>query len=87
MPGSPHKQKLNNPSVRSERWLIDRLGLPALLDGVTTPGERRDRIARAIADRDLEAAVVGRNPAGKVETFGELFERLYGPRRAAEGEG
>ena len=46
-----------------------------------TPTTREDRIhdARAqIIALGLECVILGRGPAGQVETYGQAFERVYG---------
>jgi hypothetical protein len=35
-------------------------------------------VREAIRAARLEDAIAGKNPAGKAETFGDLFRRVYG---------
>lgn len=46
--------------------------------GVSDPATRRERIRAAILEGGLEYAILGRNLAGKPETYAAAFERLYG---------
>jgi hypothetical protein len=45
--------------------------------GVTDPDIRRERIRAAILAAKCEQTIMGKNPAGKVETYAQLFERHF----------
>ncbi len=65
--------------LRHEIWLAQRLerhGV-AVLAGITTSNDRRERIRTAILEHCLSAVIAG-SRARKPETYAQLFERLYG---------
>ena len=64
----------------AEAFIVRRLADHGrqVFTGVTDPAIRRERIRQAILDGKLEAAIIGKNAAGKAETYSQLFERLYG---------
>lgn len=39
---------------------------------------RKERIRQAIIDAEFNFSIIGRNPAGKSETYSQCFERFYG---------
>ena len=55
-----------------------------ILEGTTDPAIRRERIRAAIVGCHLAETPFGRNAAGQVENYAEVFERAYGsPLEAA----
>lgn len=65
-----------------ELWLVKRLGQhgSAILEGVTTPEDRRARIRNSIISHGLAAVIVGRGKDRQPQTYAQAFERLYGER-------
>jgi hypothetical protein len=70
---------------RGETWLLRRLNQVTrqdiwkrVNDGVTDQAVRRDRLAAFILEHGLEIAIAGKNQKGAVETFGDVFARIYG---------
>lgn len=63
-----------------ENWLLTRLNAPQLFNDppCLTAEYRQARVRALIVTRDLEWAIAGKSPAGKTETWGDLFERVYG---------
>ena len=49
----------------------------AIYAGVTDPEVRKQRIRAAIVNNNLDRAVVGKNLAGKTETWTDLFKRVF----------
>ena len=63
----------------AETWLAHRLGdFGHVFQGVTDSALRRQRIREAILEGGLDQVVCGKNPTGKTETFGQVYERLFG---------
>ncbi len=64
----------------SETYLAKRLKEHGVLVfiGVTDPAIRKERFRTAIIDGGKDCVIVGRNLAGKVETYEQLFARIYG---------
>jgi hypothetical protein len=63
----------------AETFLAKRLkdhGM-AVFIGATNPMIRKDRFRKAIVAARLDAVIVGKNTAGKTETYAQLFERIY----------
>lgn len=48
-----------------------------IFTGVTDSTERKERIRKAIIDCGLDVIVIGRNGAGKTETYADAFARFY----------
>jgi tRNA U34 5-carboxymethylaminomethyl modifying GTPase MnmE/TrmE len=48
-----------------------------IFTGMTDASTRQERFRAAILEAGLEFAIVGRNAAGKTETYTQVFERLY----------
>jgi hypothetical protein len=48
-----------------------------IFEGVTDSAERKERIRNAIIDCELDSTVIGRNAAGKPETYADAFARFY----------
>jgi hypothetical protein len=46
--------------------------------GVTDPAIRKERFRKAILEGGKDCVIVGRNTAGKVENYSQLFQRIYG---------
>ena len=61
----------------TEQWIIRRLGVPCLLDGVTTIDDRRERVRNLLLDRHLEPAIHETTKTPAV-TWGEVFIQAYG---------
>lgn len=64
-------------TLDGEMFLVRRLNNRAVFVGLTDPPIRRERARKAIIEAGLDCTIVGRNAAGKVERYGELFERIY----------
>lgn len=65
-------------SVVAELWIAYQLALPlSWAAGVTTRGQRCDRIRAEILGRNLADRAAGRRVNGSTETWAELFERVY----------
>lgn len=62
-----------------ELWLVKRLKELGrhIHDGITDADERRERIRYAILEGKLDCTIIGKNTAGKTETFAKAFERFY----------
>lgn len=64
----------------AEKWFAKRLtehGV-TILSGAPDLATRKERIRSAILGCYLEQTIIGRNQAGKAETYAQSFERLYG---------
>lgn len=62
-----------------EIWLARRLGqFGHVFAGVTDPALRKQRIREAIREGNHDHNIAGRRADGKIETFAEVFNRLYG---------
>lgn len=48
-----------------------------IFEGDTTAQARRERFRSAIINHGLDMTIVGRNAAGKCETYAALFERIF----------
>lgn len=48
-----------------------------IFEGDTTAQARRERFRSAIVNHGLDCVIVGRNKAGKPETYADLFERIF----------
>jgi len=63
----------------AESYLARRLkehGAPVFI-GVTDTNIRKERLRKAIIDGKHDCTIVGRNLAGKAETYAQLFERIF----------
>jgi hypothetical protein len=62
-----------------EHYIVRRLHEHGadIYSGVTDPEIRKARIRAAIVNNRLEYAVVGKNLAGKTETWADLFKRVF----------
>jgi hypothetical protein len=49
-----------------------------VFEGATDPQLRKERIRQAIIESRMDCTVIGRNAAGKPETYAQLFERHFG---------
>jgi hypothetical protein len=66
------------PDASQERFLEARLlDWKILFCWVSDAAERKQRFRRAIIDGFIDQAIIGRNLAGKAETYAEIFERIY----------
>lgn len=66
-------------TVRHEAWMARKLELPlSWAAGVTTAEQRKERIRAAIREQGREYAIAGKRPGQPAETWGALFERVYG---------
>jgi hypothetical protein len=66
-------------TTQAESYIVKRLrDHGAHIYAVSDQFPLKERIRRAILDSKLDCIVIGRNLAGKVETYAQLFERLYG---------
>ena len=76
-PGSPCTAFLDQ--LDAELWLARRLGERGarIFDGDRTPEQRRDLFRAAILDNGLASKPCGRK-AGRPQTFGAVFARLFG---------
>jgi hypothetical protein len=45
--------------------------------GLSDPTIRKDRIRQAILDAHMDCTIIGKNAAGKPETYAICFERLF----------
>jgi hypothetical protein len=63
--------------VNFEAWAERRLDVH-LFKGDTTPDVRRERLRRVILDRGLAATAVTAKKGA--ESWGQIFERMYGLR-------
>lgn len=63
----------------AEAYLARRLGEHGtrVFTGVTDAQIRKDRFRAAIIDGGHSCTIIGRNLAGKVETYAQLFERMF----------
>jgi hypothetical protein len=64
----------------AETFIASRLrdhGMGIFL-GTTDSAVRKERTRQAIIAGKLDCTIVGRNTAGKAETYAALFERIYG---------
>lgn len=70
----------------AEEWLARRCDdfgrrvngvYAAVFSGVTDTATRKARMREAITERGLAEAICGKR-GGKVETFGETYQRIYG---------
>lgn len=66
------------PAPYVEAWLVQRLKVPLMFQGVTTAEQRRERVRAHIVEHQLELSIAGGNVQGKAETWSALFERIYG---------
>lgn len=87
----PHKPAKSSREVRNHKlfarldadlFLANQLfrhGLSArVLEGITAPAERRERLRREILAADLDATLVrGAERGSAPETLAQAFERLY----------
>lgn len=64
----------------AELYLVGRLKQHGahVFDGDTTTATRKERIRAAILEHGLDCTIVGRNKAGKTDTYRACYERLYG---------
>ena len=71
-----------------EAFIVRRLGEHGseVYAGITDRDTRRERIRAAIIDGKHEAAIIGKTPAGKAETYAACFERFYGQPLGAKCE-
>jgi hypothetical protein len=77
-------------SFDAETYLVRRLKEHghAIFTGVSDPEIRRERIRTAILDAGLDCTLVGKNLAGKTETYADLFGRIYAePLHAKQPKG
>lgn len=66
------------PTEAEERWLARRLGLQLWFNvGLSRLESRRERIREHVLEQGLADQRAG-SRGGQPETFGHLFERLYG---------
>lgn len=65
------------PTPLEEAWIANRLEAPHLFLGVTTADIRKQRVRARIAELGAAELVAGKRD-GQLETFRELFARLYG---------
>lgn len=67
------------PQLDAEAFIVKRLKDHGaqIFQGVTDSAERRQRIRKAIIDAGLDRTIVGRNSAGKTETYSQTFERAF----------
>ncbi len=70
---------------RGEAWMLRRLHQITKVDlwgrinaGVTDQATRRDRIADFILEHRLGGVIAGKNQQGVVESFEDVFARIYG---------
>lgn len=80
MSRKPERESLTSVrQLQAELWLAKRLGSlgAEIHEGVTTAEERRERMRQLILRERLENRDAGRK-RGRVETFADLFARLYG---------
>lgn len=70
----------SSKQLDAELWFVGRLRdhLAQIFTGDTDPATRRERLRRAIVNAELESVILGKNAAGKSETYADAFERLYG---------
>lgn len=63
----------------AETFLARRLGEHGarVFLGLTDQANRKDRFRAAINEHGLDAVIVGRNLAGKTETYEQLFQRIF----------
>jgi len=61
-----------------ERRLAEECGRGFVFDGITDREIRKRRIREAIVARNLGGTIMGKNAAGKDETFARAFERHFG---------
>ena len=74
---TPKSETARFPTLDEEAWLANRLGDRTLFAGTTTPETRRERMRQRIIGDGRQEDVAGRRN-GVEETYGALFERLYG---------
>jgi len=66
-------------TTQAESYIVKRLrDHGAFIYPVSDAFPLKERIRRSILDSKLDCIVIGRNLGGKVETYAQLFERLYG---------
>lgn len=66
------------PHVSQERWLERRLHEHRVpFCWITDADARRERFRAAIIAGFVDQAIVGKNLAGKAETYAQLFERIF----------
>lgn len=58
-----------------ERELAERCGIADIYAGDTSTDARRERVRKAVLERD--PAIAWRGPTGKPETYAEAFARVY----------
>lgn len=68
----------DGPTIATEVWISRRLRRFDLFAGVTDPDQRRELVRAAILGGRMGMAVAGKRAGKKVETWGELFQRVYG---------
>jgi hypothetical protein len=68
----------DGPTIATEVWISRRLRRFDLFAGVTDPDQRRELVRAAILGGRTGMAVAGKRAGKKVETWGELFQRVYG---------
>lgn len=49
-----------------------------VFEGTTDPALRKARIRQAIIDSAMDCTIIGKNAAGKPETYQQAFERHFG---------
>lgn len=70
---------MNGDKLVIEAWMARKLGMPmSWAGGVTTREERRERIRAEIIEQAREYAIAGKRPTQPAETWGQLFQRVYG---------
>lgn len=71
---------LGAKQLSDELWFVGRLRdhLAQIFTGDTDPDTRRERIRRAIVNAEIQTVILGKNAAGKPETYADAFQRLYG---------
>jgi hypothetical protein len=70
---------VNGDKLVIEAWMARKLGMPmSWAGGVTTREERRERIRAEIIEQDREYAIAGKRTGQSPETWGQLFQRVYG---------
>jgi hypothetical protein len=73
--------QLGFAQLDAERYFAKRLaehGHHEIFDGLTTSTDRKATIRAAILEAQLECAIIGRNKAGKPESYSDCFARCFG---------
>jgi hypothetical protein len=73
-----HMPPAGSPTIATEVWISRRLQRPDLFAGVTDPDSRRERVRAAIEAGDMAMAVAGKRQGQSVETWADVFARVYG---------